>query len=132
MATPQITDGSTTVQFIDLSGNIPTPGQQVQVITRFGVAGAAARKLGVRGVEGRLRGVSDYASNAAAVAGIAAIKALQSKETTITDIHGNTYSNYLVVAAEHSKPVQVKTPVGGIGGGAWLVYSAWAIQPLGS
>lgn len=113
--------GGSAVNFIRLSGNPQQPGKHLELITRPGADGIAARQTGTRAVSFNMGGVKDV-QNADLDAKEAELMALKGTVCTILRSDLVSHTNILIqhVSVEHRK---IEVPVGGIEGsaGAWMI-----------
>ena len=133
MADPTINDGAVNLDFIILNGELGGLRESLAEITRHGVDGHEYQKLGTRAPTTMLLGERDKDSAANAKTLQTAYEDMVSEIVTITDSHGQAWTNFVV------RDVQVTirkcgVSAGGIEGATptHMVYSTWVVQYAGT
>lgn len=114
--------------FITLRGSINPTGTDVIEITRPGVDGHAFMDMGKHAGKSQMQSIADVSNASGAKAAILAYKALKGTLITVTDDTGQQYTNVLVQEVIATNPKNVKTPVGGLVGGSYLLSANWVLQ----
>jgi phosphotransacetylase len=118
--------GSATFKF--LSG-LPAPGgMSLDEITRANADGVSLREIGKRPGPVSLNSFVDIAA-ANVKTTIESYHALRGTLVTVTDAHGNTWTNVAVLGVELVRDQKVGTLVGGINSGSSVILECvWRVQ----
>lgn len=110
---------------LSIRGRVTPRGAALREDTRDGVDGHCYIQIGARAPVSNLITVTDVAD---VNTHVSAAVALKGTLVTVTHGDGSTVANVTVLDVACVSSVAVKTPVGGLSAGAYLVTLAWQVQ----
>jgi len=120
------------VSLISIKGRVAKLGEGIEDITRPGIDGHSYKKIGTRAPVVTLETLVDVSSAGNAEGHIDACVALKGSLVTVKYTDGSNDEHVAVLDVEPVRVKQVKTPVGGVNGGSWLVTMRWQMQKAAS
>ena len=116
-------------EVLRISGEFQTLAEEVEVITRPNVDGAAYRTMGQRSTPFRMTSVVDVDDAADAETLADTYKALKGTLVTIVDDHGQTHNYVAVLDVDIVRKKKLIVGVGGLSASmGYLVEAAWTLQ----
>ncbi len=131
MARPSITHNGTPYEFLSLRGEVQTPGQIVEDITRPGVDGHAWRRAGLRGRPFDLVGERDVSNASAAKSDMLAMQSMRGRVVTLYDENGSYYGEVTCLDVEKLGEKRIAGAIGGITSNATILLSVRFTLQLG-
>lgn len=118
--------------FITMEGTLNHLGEVVQDISRPGIDGHAARKLGRKAAEATVRTFRDVEDAAAAKARSLTYLNLRGSVVAVIDGLGNFWTNVLIQDVRVDPPQRTVNPVGGLEAspGKFVVPATWTLRLL--
>jgi hypothetical protein len=109
----QITDGTNTINWLRVSGRPNNLAERVQDITRPGIDGQAYRRINKRARPFQVELVATLTSESALQSTVDTMFGFQGKLVTLTDDHGRSYFNVMVLDVRERQRQHVTVPSNG-------------------
>lgn len=115
--------------FVTFRGSINPLAEEIEIITRPGVDGVAAKQMGKRAQAATILTEVDVLDAAALTTLVAGYRAIRGSLVTVVDGAGRTHTNILVADVRHVRTQGITAHAGGLVADSTLLVGAeWVLQ----